>query len=139
MAALSSMLIAATALQAVGSIYGGIQANKAAKEQARIAQEDARAAADARGKQITKLKAEQQAQFAASGVTLDGTPLMVLDETQREGDAEVNDILRQGRNNAKVIRTQGRNALTSGILSAATTTAGNTFAGYQTGVYGAKK
>lgn len=136
MAALSTMLLAATAVQAVGGILGGMQANKVAKENARIEMENAKAEAKQKAKEVERLRSLQQAQYGASGVTLDGTPLMVLDETQKEGDAEVNDILRRGSNNAKVLRMEGRNAFTSGLFKAAGTVGGNIYSGYDQGVFG---
>lgn len=135
MAALSTMLLAATAVQSIGSILGGIQAQKTAKENARIQMENAQAEAKNKAKEVERLRSLQQAQYGASGVTLDGTPLMVLDNTTKEGDEEVNDILRRGSNNAKVLRMEGRNAMMSGLFNAAGTAGGNIYTGYQQGVF----
>lgn len=57
--------------------------------------------------------------FLKSGVTLEGSPLLVLEETRREGAEEVAAIRAGGESRAKTLRAQGRSALIGGFLSGA--------------------
>ena len=74
------------------------------------------------------LKAEQSVRFLKSGVTLEGSPLEILDETVRVSGENISamrakttaDIMGV-KSKASAIRGQGRAALVDGISKAATT------------------
>ena len=74
------------------------------------------------------LKAEQSVRFLKSGVTLEGSPLEILDETVRVSGENISamraktsaDIL-AAKSKASAIRGQGRAALVGGVSKAAST------------------
>lgn len=130
---IAAVAAAATVVSAGASIAGGIAANKAAKkeasalnDQAAVTQVEAQAEAERRAIEIRKFEGKQKLAFLKNGVTLEGSPLLVLDETMREGQKEVDSIMRQGnaqanyaRQNAAITRNKGRAALIGGIGNAA--------------------
>lgn len=118
-------------------IFGGMQANSTyngyagqmkaqANEAIRSAEQNAQAKAD----QVRQYAGNQQEEYASSGITMAGTPAMVLADTRKKGQAEVAAITRQGAFQAQMMRTQakqaqssGRNALLGGIFKAGTSVA----------------
>lgn len=114
----------AAAVQAAGAglnIAGGIQANREARRQARIAREEAAEQAAARRQEVDRFKSKQIVSFLKSGVELQGTPLAVLDETEREGQKEVSSILRAGQERSRALRLEGRTRLLQGLSSGLST------------------
>ena len=67
---------------------------------------------------VTKTKASQDAQFASSGVTLAGSPLGILTETQSLGNQVSNAIKLQGSLQSKLLSDQGLMMLRSGSAAA---------------------
>lgn len=59
--------------------------------------------------------------FTKSGVTLEGSPLLVLEETERRSKANASRILAGGEAKARAINLEGRQALFGGIGNAAGT------------------
>lgn len=130
----ATALLATAGLASAGaSIFGGLQANKAAKDEAarieeegRLAQQEADEEAARRAKQVRKFAARQKLSFLKNGVRLEGTPLAVLDETQAEGQAEVDAISKRGQaisrlrtSQASQTRSSGRASLIGGFGGAA--------------------
>lgn len=122
------------------SAEGDIQAENA-REQAQVAADAAaRAEVEAEGQALyskertRKLKSEQLVGFLKSGVQISGTPLAVLDKTQRVGDQDAANIRRSGQarskeymaqskqymNQARLADTKGRNALLGGLFEGVT-------------------
>jgi hypothetical protein len=128
-------------LSAASSIAGGIASNSAAKreasmmaQQSAIAMSEARRTAGQRAEDVQSFMSTQARGYSNSGVTLDGTPLLVLEETRRRGQAEVDAIMRSGRAQSSLIRqraaqtrTSGRNALLGSFLKAGATMAGGVY------------
>lgn len=86
------------------SEYAIAQGNLAAKERERVAFKEA---------QVEKQNAEdaerrQKLAYLASGVTLEGSPLLVMEETRRKGSENVDEILRSGAAGASAERLEGR-------------------------------
>jgi hypothetical protein len=114
-----------------GQIYSGVQANKAAKEQAAqieeqaaIAKAEADRAAEQKSVERRRFLAEQRMAYLASGVSLEGTPLIVQGDTWNEFQQEIEAIRRSGAaqygfsmREAANTRKTGRAQLVSGILS----------------------
>lgn len=101
--------------------------------------------ADARGKEIARQTAReaeaekkdvdstlrrQKLAYLASGVTLQGSPLLVMEETRRKGQENIDEIMKsgsysgaaaisEGRINASNAKSAGRREFLSGITSAA--------------------
>ncbi|WP_157230824.1 hypothetical protein [Kiloniella laminariae] len=109
---------AASLLGAGASLYGGIQQNKQAKKQARQAREQAAFDAERKRIQTRRLSGQQRANFAAAGLKIEGSPALLIEETEQLGYQEADSILRYGDMQAKALKKQGRNALIGGGLSA---------------------
>lgn len=123
---------AAFGLKAASSVFGGVSANKAAKreaelreQQGRLEFEEALEEADRVSTQVRKFRAEQSMAFIKSGVSLQGSPLLVTEETRQEGEKEVRSIRRRGRRQldlslqgANIVRSGGRAAFIEGIFGA---------------------
>ena len=81
--------------------------------------------------------------YAKSGVTLEGSPVLVLAETRRLGQEEVAAIERRGRAQALLLRQRaeqtrkaGRSAMLGGIFNAASGAAGTYMFGKKIGMFG---
>lgn len=132
-AALAAVAIG-TAVSAVSSISQGIAAREMGDYNARVAEVDAqsaeassRAEAEASRKRTARLQGAVRARAAASGLDLgEGSPLEVLYANASEGELEALSIEHSGataasryRSQGAVARARGRQAETSGYLSAA--------------------
>lgn len=149
-------LTAGSALGAVGtglslfsglsSIMGGYEAQAEAGYQSQLAIQQAEAAAaESERLAFKEAKAEQEASdearrrqkvaYLASGVSLAGTPLLVMEETRQKGIENVNEILQggqasksatltEGRLQAKQLKSTGRKAFSQGITSGIRSIAG---------------
>lgn len=138
---LSKVLTAASAAASVASLAGGVMSYKQGQEQAAAIEsqaalqgaEQARVAErEARMKQeeISDLQRRQKVAYLASGVTLKGSPLLIMEETRRKGADDINEILQsgksakestlaEGRLRAQQAKASGRQTLVSGITNAA--------------------
>ena len=142
MAIATSTIIAAAAVAAAGaSIAGGVMANNAAGEQADLARSDAAARAEESARvadrqsmieqrNIDETTQRQKLAFLASGVTLEGSPLLKMEETRRLGAENIEEIkkggqasadaqIAEGRRTAQSAKASGRQALIGGISGAA--------------------
>jgi hypothetical protein len=134
--------VTALAVLAAGSaVFGGLQARDAAKEQSALAIQQSQAAAtetkrqtdrsvELENRNIKDVTDRQRLAFLASGVTLEGSPLLKLEETRRLGAENIEEIqkagdagsaaqLAEGRMTAQQAKSKGRQALTQGIVGAA--------------------
>lgn len=118
---------------AAGSkVYEGIQARKAAKrqaralsEQARLERESAEFEAIQASRRFDKLLGTQKARISGSGIKLEGSPLLILEETLRDKKETIENIRRFGSARSEALRNeafnatrQGRSAMTSSIVGA---------------------
>ena len=125
----------AMVISAATSVASGMMKNQEAKRearslenQARLTEQEAEAEARIHEIRVRKFAANQKAAFLKNGVTLDGSPLMVLEETARIGGEEAGAIRRSGaaraqlfRENATQAKNAGRAALIGGLGDAAGT------------------
>lgn len=142
MAIATSTIIAAAAIGSAGaSIFGAIQGSQAADEQADLARSDASSRA-AETKRVTERQTtleqrdiqdtldRQKLAFLASGVTLEGSPLLKLEETRKRGAENIDEIqkagaagsaaqIAEGRSTAAAAKASGRQSLIRGITGAA--------------------
>jgi hypothetical protein len=139
-------LIAASAVQAGSQLMGGISAKKAGNAEADLLEKqgflseyDARMAAIQKARDVTKFQAHQGHEYLASGVTLapGTTPIVVMEETRRQGQEEVDALMRRGsainalyKAKADQTRNAGRAAFINGIVGAVGTGIG-AYAGYK--------
>lgn len=121
------------ALQAVGAIQQGQAAKAAANYNAQVADNNAamaraQAAENARRQRIMGAKAlgSIRAGYGASGVTLEGSPLDVLEESAMNAELDALSIEHAGlvkslgfQNEAALDRFGGRNAARAGYMGAA--------------------
>jgi len=117
------------AVSAISSISGGMQKQSSARreaqaleDQALLTEQEAQIEAKIHATRVRKFAANQKSAFLKNGVTLDGSPLAVLDETYKFGQEEVDSIIRSGsakarlyRQRADITRNEGRSALLSGL------------------------
>jgi len=121
--------IALSVVAAGFSVAGGLSARDSAKkeasaqeEQARLANAEARREADRTAKTNDVFRRRQKLAFLKSGVLLEGSPLLVLQETQEESQKEVDAIRARGnaledlgKRRASVTRSEGRAKLIGSI------------------------
>lgn len=129
---LSKWFAAASAVQAlsqVGQGFAQMQASNseagALQRQSDIALQEAQYSAQQKQRDVLRTAADQTMEYASSGVTTEGSPAIVLAETRRLGQQEVNMIQKRGQYSAQLLRTQalrqkqaGRMALFGGITNA---------------------
>lgn len=144
MAATTAMILAGIA--AAASISSGIEAKKEGSRQAKYAslQAEQQAAESARVAQRESTMASQEAEstrraqklaYLKSGVTLEGSPLLVMEGTRAQGQDNVNEIMQagaagvkssyvEGRLRAQASRSAGRQAFLSSLGQAGSMGAG---------------
>lgn len=143
---IETALLIGTLASAAGTVVGGIQQSRAAKAQAKDTRNEAQRQANLRQEERTQqarveareniaLEKRQKLAFLSSGVSLEGSPLLLLAETKRRGgenvasllktgQTEATGLLRSGESQATSLRASGRQALIGGLTSAAGTAAG---------------
>lgn len=149
----SAVLVKAiTALQglSVGAqIFSGISAQKAADTEASLQREQAELASTEANEEASRVEREaesfrkrQKIMFLKSGVAIEGSPLLILEETQREAQKEA-DAIRQrgvaqfdlGQARAKQTSRRGRAALIGSVGQAVSSTAAFAISGTETGLF----
>ena len=110
-------------VSAAGAVVSGIQQSKEADRQAKIAQQQSEAEARSEARSNIALEKRQKLSFLKSGVALEGSPLLLLEETRREGGKNVENVLAGGINQAQSLKASGRQALIGGIASGVGTAA----------------
>ena len=114
------------------SLYSGFAANSAARQEAALERQQGDIAAseaqvNAKNEAFNQTQAvqNQRVAFLANGVTLEGSPSMVLEQSKEYGQSQVDAILRQGAakkalaySEATITQNKGRAALIGGILQA---------------------
>lgn len=145
-------LAGALAFGATSSVVGGFSANSAANQEAKLQQQQggialAEAQANAQNETFNQNQAvgKQRLAFLANGVTLEGSPSMVIDQSTKYGQQQVDSILKHGTAvdslaiaSAAQTRNQGRAALIGGIGQAISTTATGTNSLYKAGAFDKK-
>lgn len=82
-------------------------ARNAANEQARLMEEDADRAALQERIEADKVRKTQKIAYLTSGVDLEGSPLLVMEETRNKGEENAKNIKESGYARAKLTREQG--------------------------------
>jgi hypothetical protein len=111
-------MLAGSAASAGGSIFGGTSQKKAAEREADQVRLSTIANVDESRKKSRRILAEQRSRYGYSGLDMEGSPLLVQMESVSEAEDEVNRIMATGRMKEKALKAQGKDAMTSGILSA---------------------
>jgi len=102
---------------AAGSIYGGYRAASESRKEAKNIMNDAEAQALQMEDENNKLMSEQESRYAKSGVILDGSPLLVIEETRSKGLADRLRLRESGRNKAHGVAAQGRAQFIGGVTN----------------------
>lgn len=148
--AMAVVFAVSTLTGAAGQIYSGYSADKASKkqsglimDQARLTQEEARLEAERRATEVRRFEKRQRVAFLKSGVTLEGSPLLILEETLFEGQKEVDAIVKSGNTRAtflereaQITRSEGRAQLIGGILGGVSDAGTSFAAGANAGMFG---
>ena len=143
----------AMGVAAGGQIMAGQQQKKAyaqeadlQRQQAELAFEEAKREAQLTANDRRKFLATQKLAFIKNGVSLEGSPLLVLEDTRAQSQEEVNSIIKRGgaqyrlgMTQAAMTQQRGRAALTQGYIGAAGTMASAAFMGSQAGMFDATK
>jgi hypothetical protein len=140
----SAIMLAATAMSAIGGIAQGQQAKSAHNYNAQIAERNAvaarqQASADAAAQQrhARQVLGAARANYGASGVTLEGSPLDVLEMSAANAELDRQNILYKGslramgyESDADMERMQGRSAQAAGYTRAASSVLTGTYKHY---------
>lgn len=139
----SAVATASTVASVAGTVIGGIQQRGASKAAAAATSAEAQRQADLRqqeteqrarveARENIELEKRQKLAFIKSGVDVGvGSPLLVLAETERKGEENIEAILKTGRTQAtgllatgaaesRRLKASGRQALISGLTTGAT-------------------
>jgi hypothetical protein len=128
----AGMQAALTGIQMGSQLLGGMAGNSAGKaqqglydSQASMQEQEgalyAQEAVDAAHRKVIDVRnfqAEQSHRYASSGITLQGTPLLMLEETRRRGQEEVDAILRRGKAQQHLLNLTAANSRFTGANAA---------------------
>lgn len=129
-AALAAIGMIGSGISAASSIYGGIASDKAATAEAKMQREqgdilfnESRVNASNEAFNQRQAIGKQRLAFLANGVSLEGSPSAVLNESTAYGQQQVDAILNRGSaertlsyRSADITKNKGRAALISGVL-----------------------
>lgn len=146
-----AVLAGAIGFSAVSSIAGGINGMVASNGEAALQRQQAeiagRQAQDNATLETFNQKTaigRQQISFLANGVSLEGSPSLVVKQSEDYGQMQVNSILRQGAATSALLKAQatqtqnqGRAALLAGIAKGAGTAAEGGYTLYKAGAFDA--
>lgn len=121
-----------TIFSAVGAISQGVQASNAADYNAAVARNNALAArqqasanAEAQGRESRRRLGAMRAAYGASGVTMEGSPLDVIEQSAMEAELDRQNILYSGELKAsgyegtsELEEAKGSSAMTGSLFSA---------------------
>ncbi len=117
-----SLAIASAAFQGVSAVRGYMQERKAekatknanraamaaAEEEARLTRADAGERARAEKLDAARVRAQQIAAYMKSGVTLDGSPLLVSNETTETGNTNASNVMANADSQSKSLILRGK-------------------------------
>jgi len=131
------MAWAGLVLQGVGAVMSanasyqqGLAARKAAEENARLAEMQGAVAEDRLRRDSRREQGTLRARIAKTGARTEGTPLLVLAESEADAELDVLDQRWSTEQVAKSYRTSGSQAYSEGVTRAGTSllaSAGNMF------------
>lgn len=116
---LETIALISAGLQVGGSILGGIQQQEAYEDQAKIQEQQAEEQARQLARENIQLEKAQKVAYLSSGVSLEGSPLLVMAEDRRIGQENIQNTLETGRTQASSLRKSGRQALIGGLVGGA--------------------
>jgi hypothetical protein len=132
---IETALIAATLVSAGASVVQGSQQRKEAKRQAALAEENAAVAAEAERESANTALRQQKMSFLKSGVTLAGSPLLLMQETFERGERNARNQVRTGAAQSQTLRAQGSAAFMQGVSSGFKSVGSAVLQGYDAGMF----
>lgn len=114
-------IIAGSVISAAGSIAAGKAQKKAAKQNALLARMQAQEDARLSRRQSDALMGRQRAIVAYNGTTMEGSPLLIAEDTGAEAETEARHILQGGEARASAQLKAGRAAARAGHIDATAT------------------
>lgn len=111
------------------SLFSGMQANKAAKQEAKATIAEGNVALKNKAKEVAQKAASQRVSFLNSGLTLDGTPQSIIDATFNTGLEDINLMSSNYNTKAKSQISAGRSAALSSYASGFSSAAMPSFQG----------
>lgn len=114
----SSLAKAAPLLGAGAKLYAANETRRSLKRQDQLRREQTDRDVAQRRRQNQRLLAKQRSRYTAAGVTLEGTPGLVLDETDSMAAQDIADLYYFGNQNANAARRTGRAGMIGGTLDA---------------------
>jgi len=122
MAAAPAIAMVVTAAAAAYSAYSSHQAGQAQEDAADKAEDRAKAAARLRAadtaKQHRRVIASQEASYGAAGLTMEGSPLLVQQESLKESKEQLRRIVEGGQYASDVYKQAGDEAAMAGEAGA---------------------
>lgn len=149
MGVLEAVAISSLTLSVGSKIISGFAAKQAGEDEAdRLRDQGALALAENEveaervGKERKKFLARQKLAYLKGGVTLEGSPLLILEEGEEETEKEVEAIFRRGfaqrslaEQKAAQVETTGRGRLFGSLASATSTAASGFVIGRKIGLF----
>ena len=120
-AAAPAIAIAGSVVSAAGSIAAGNAQKKAATQNAALARMQAEEDARRSRRLSDALMGRQRAAVASSGTTMEGSPLLIVQDTAAEAETEIRHILRGGAARANAYLEAGSAAAQAGFIGAGST------------------
>jgi hypothetical protein len=115
---MAAVTIASTAYSAFSSIAAGKEEKKRQDEAAKQARRAAEIEAETKGEEHRRILAAQRARYGASGLTFEGSPLIVQFESMKESEKELARILETGGIKAEAYEQAGKEAAKVGTIKA---------------------
>lgn len=126
--------MALSAAQGLASIAGGFMGQSSyskeaemLRQQGDLALAEARRTAEQKAREVTEFQAAQGHRYVTSGVTMEGSPALVLERTRKLGQEEVDALIRQGEAQkrlaymqADITRNKGRASMFAGVVKGLT-------------------
>ncbi len=106
------------------SAYSAVESRRENKKAARQADVAADLQAKQKRSELDRLRSKQRTAYARAGVKLDGTPTAVIEDSQEQGQLDIDLIKLNGSNQADVFKSRARSAGFNALIGGAGTTAG---------------
>lgn len=114
-------LMVSAITESVGSMVSGFSQLSASRQeaaqydrQAKLREAEGLRDAEQRAEEVASFQARQGRQYLASGVTLEGTPALVMERTRQKGQEEVRAMQEQANAEAALMRLRGLQARKGG-------------------------
>lgn len=113
-----ALMVASTAVSTIGAISQANAAAQAAEYNAAVARQEAAAEEARRRREAERQMGQIRAGRAKSGVTVEGSPLIVLADSAMEAEIDALNARWTGETSAKLYKMEARSARRAGIYNA---------------------